>query len=120
MPTIQIYFDGRLVRTTELQGEALRIGRRPDNDITLDDVAVSGNHAILHIIPDPIFREQRHVEVEDCQSTNGTLVNGERVTRQRLSHGDVLRMGRHELHFRDESVSALEQTAIFIAEDELE
>ncbi len=117
MPSINIYYEGQQLRSYELEGERMTIGRRPDNDIVIDDVAVSGQHAVIHVSPDPIFREQNHVEIEDSGSTNGTWVNGLEVQRKKLVHGDVVRMGRHELHYRDEQVAGLEQTAIYIADD---
>jgi len=66
------------------------IGRLPDNTIIIDSAAVSGHHAC-------VFSIAGQYVVEDLQSTNGTFVNGVRVSRQVLQHGDVVKVGEHEL-----------------------
>jgi len=66
------------------------IGRLPDNTIIIDSPAVSGHHAC-------VFCTDGQYIVEDLQSTNGTFVNGLRVSRQVLQHGDVVKVGDHEL-----------------------
>jgi len=68
------------------------IGRLPDNTIILDSPAVSGHHAC-------VFNADGRYVVEDLQSTNGTFVNGVRVSRHVLQHGDVIKVGDHELLF---------------------
>jgi pSer/pThr/pTyr-binding forkhead associated (FHA) protein len=68
------------------------IGRLPDNTIIIDSPAVSGHHAC-------VFTTDGQYVVEDLQSTNGTFVNGVRVSRQVLQHGDVVKVGDHELVF---------------------
>ncbi len=70
----------------------MSIGRRSDNDVWLMDEAVSGLHARLE------FREGMF-SIEDQISTNGTFVNGQRVTRKTLADGDVISLGGHELLF---------------------
>jgi pSer/pThr/pTyr-binding forkhead associated (FHA) protein len=62
----------------------------PDNTIVVDSPAVSGHHAC-------VFTTDGEFIVEDLQSTNGTFVNGARVSRQVLQHGDVVKVGDHEL-----------------------
>ena len=66
------------------------IGRLPDNTIIIDSPGVSGHHAC-------VFSTDGQYTVEDLQSTNGTFVNGVRVSRQVLQHGDVVKVGDHEL-----------------------
>lgn len=73
-------------------GPSATIGRWPDNAIIVDSPAVSGHHAC-------VFRNGDQHIVEDLQSTNGTFVNGLRVSRQVLQHGDVVKIGEHELVF---------------------
>lgn len=114
MPTLNLQYEGKPLNSFELDAERLTIGRRMENDIQIDDPAVSGQHATVSISRDPIFTDQIHVDIEDCNSTNGTLVNGERIGKKRLYHGDVIAVGRHELIYHDQQVSALEQTAIYI------
>jgi pSer/pThr/pTyr-binding forkhead associated (FHA) protein len=71
-------------------GKSATIGRLPDNTVVLDNPAVSSHHAC-------VFRDGEQLVVEDLQSTNGTLVNGTRITRHVLKDGDVLLIGKHKL-----------------------
>ena len=73
-------------------GPTVTIGRLPDNTIIIDSPAVSGHHACA-------FNTDGQYVVEDLQSTNGTFVNGVRVSRHVLQHGDVVKIGDHELLF---------------------
>ena len=73
-------------------GPTTTIGRLPDNMIVIDGAAVSGHHACVFTSGDEFI-------VEDLQSTNGTFVNAVRVSRKALQHGDVLKIGDHELVF---------------------
>jgi len=73
-------------------GPTATIGRLPDNTIIIDGPAVSGHHAC-------VFCTDGEYTVEDLQSTNGTFVNGVRVSRHALKHGDVVKVGDHELVF---------------------
>ncbi len=73
-------------------GPAATIGRLPDNTIVIDSPSVSGHHAC-------VFSSDGQYVVEDLQSTNGTFVNGVRVSQQVLEHGDVVKVGDHELVF---------------------
>jgi pSer/pThr/pTyr-binding forkhead associated (FHA) protein len=73
-------------------GPTATIGRLPDNTIVIDSASVSGHHVC-------VFSADDQYVVEDLQSTNGTFVNGVRVSRQVLQHGDVVKVGDHELVF---------------------
>jgi len=80
---------GRVVHTEPLAGRALFVGRNPDNDLVLADVAVSGRHAVFHL-----GDSGRHLLVRDLASTNGTFVNDARVTAPvMLTDGDLVRLG---------------------------
>ncbi|HEY0721997.1 MAG TPA: FHA domain-containing protein [Gammaproteobacteria bacterium] len=116
MPKLYLRCDNKPVSQHELRVGETRIGRRTDNDIHVDDIAVSGQHALLRLRPDEHFKSQLHAELEDCGSTNGTTVNGKSIKRQRLNHGDIIRLGHHELVFHDEQVASLGETAIYIPE----
>lgn len=74
--------------------DAVTIGRRPENQLVLADVAASGRHA-------RIVLEQGQYFVEDLKSSNGTLVNGNRITRHALCHGDTITIGRQTMEFVD-------------------
>ena len=79
-----------------LLGGQIRLGRAPDrNDVVLgDDPAISGSHAILWRRPDGAY------DLMDMGSTNGSFVNGEPVTRQRVRNNDRITLGRTELLFK--------------------
>ncbi len=76
-----------------LRGGGLTIGRAPNNNLVLNDNRISARHARLIAQPDGFY-------VEDLQSTNGTFVDSERVSRQRLHHGDVLQFDRMKFIFQ--------------------
>lgn len=98
----------KTLRTVELDAERTTIGRHPDNDIQLQDNAVSGKHAVIMTILSDSF-------LEDLNSTNGTLVNGRQVAKHPLADGDVITMGQHTLRYESAvkvDESELEQTMI--------
>jgi pSer/pThr/pTyr-binding forkhead associated (FHA) protein len=90
-----------------LDGDLTTIGRAPDNDIEVDDLAVSAQHAAIERLGDA---ETAEFHVHDLQSTNGTFVNEEPVTSRRLHNRDVLRIGWSHFEFIDERAT-LERTA---------
>ncbi len=77
------------------------IGRLPDNDIVIENPAVSGHHAC-------VFRDGDRFAIEDLGSRNGTFVNERRVTRHTLTHGDVVLVGKHILQFDEHAAAAPE------------
>lgn len=104
-------FNGEEQATVDLTRESLIIGRRPDSDIVLDNLAVSGAHArVLTILSDSF--------VEDLDSTNGTFVNGERIRKHALKNGDVITVGKHQFRFEgdDASEDAFSETMIVSAD----
>lgn len=72
------------------------IGRRPNNDIHLDNLAISGEHATIVKMGSDYF-------IEDMDSTNGTLVNGEATKKQLLKHQDVIELGKYQLKFLNDN-----------------
>lgn len=95
MAKLKLMFKGEVLDVYSLDREQLTVGRRPDNDIQIDNLAVSGRHArILTIVNDSF--------IEDLESTNGTYVNGDRVTKQALHDGDVITIGKHQLGYEAE------------------
>ncbi len=81
-----------------LEKERITIGRRPDNDIQVDNLAVSGQHAAIITILNDSF-------LEDLDSTNGTFVNGKLVKKHALRNGDVVTIGKHELKYVNEDAT---------------
>jgi pSer/pThr/pTyr-binding forkhead associated (FHA) protein len=89
--------------------ERYTIGRLPDNDIRIDNPAVSGHHALIINILNDSF-------LEDLNSTNGTYVNGKIIKKHALQHGDVVTVGHHALRFvdgeSDEPADEFEKTMV--------
>ncbi len=79
-----------------LDKEVMSIGRKDDNDVRIENLAVSGHHArILTIFEDSFL--------EDLNSTNGTYVNGKPISKHPLKHGDVITIGKHELRYLNDN-----------------
>lgn len=91
--------DGAFLGDIALDKERMTIGRRPGNDIHIDNLAVSGEHALITTIGKDAF-------LEDLGSTNGTLVNGKPVTKHILQNGDVIELGKYQLKYIGEAAAA--------------
>ncbi|MEJ2362084.1 MAG: FHA domain-containing protein [Gammaproteobacteria bacterium] len=91
---ITIRYNGRKIDELLLTRGVMSIGRKLDNDIRLEDTTVSSHHARLMSQDEGIF-------IEDCDSTNGTLVNGIAVQRRKLKSGDVVVIGKYALSFEN-------------------
>jgi FHA domain len=90
---------GLVLKEVALIKERIGIGRKPDNDIHIDNLAVSGHHAVIVTILNDSF-------LEDMHSTNGTLVNGRPVDKHFLQDGDVIEVGKYKLKYVSEQASA--------------
>lgn len=101
--------DGAVVKEYPLDKSSLSIGRRHGNDIQLNDLTVSGRHALITVSGGEAF-------VEDLDSTNGTLVNGNFISRSLLAHSDVIQVGAHQLTYFREQTKAYEPTMFIRAE----
>lgn len=110
--------DDNVTREHRLNEDIFAIGRNPDNQLQPDNSSVSGNHATISLTPSPYLDGTMEVSVEDLDSTNGTLVNGKRVNKQLLKHGDMLALGSLNLKFIDEQALALGGTRILLQEDD--
>ena len=99
MSKVVLSFNGNTVKEYELDKEVLTIGRKSDNDIHIENLAVSGNHAkILTILNDSF--------IEDLDSTNGTFIGDNKITRHTLQNGETIVIGKHELKYINESAAA--------------
>ena len=96
---LELSFNSNRLDDFVLDREVMTIGRKDDNDVRIENLAVSGHHAKLLTIFDDSF-------LEDLDSTNGTYVNGQPITKHPLKHGDVIVIGKHELRYINESSSA--------------
>ena len=88
--------NGQVLKEVFLSQAATTIGRLPDNSVQIDNLAVSGHHA-------RVAWETDHYVVEDLGSLNGTYVNNERVGKATLKHGDLVKIGKHLVEFKNES-----------------
>jgi len=103
--------EGKILREFSIGNHNLSIGRKRDNDIQLNDLTLSGRHALISSIPDYVF-------IEDLGSTNGTLVNGNHVKKSALEHGDVIQIGHHQLTYMCEPENRYEPTMFVKAEQD--
>ncbi len=101
MAKITINRENFQVDERELEQGSLSIGRNQDNDLSIDDPAVSGHHAQIVTVFDSSY-------VEDLGSTNGTFVNGKQVKTHTLHNGDVLTMGHYQILFQHETAAAVQ------------
>jgi len=97
MPRLVLSLDGQTLAEYNMTKERYTIGRLPDNDIRIDNAAVSGHHSLLINILNDSF-------LEDLNSTNGTYVNGKLIKKHALQHGDVITIGHHQLRYIDDRV----------------
>jgi pSer/pThr/pTyr-binding forkhead associated (FHA) protein len=96
MPKIIVKFNEAVIREVPLDREQFTIGRKPDNDVVIDNPAVSGHHAKLSRVQAVYF-------LEDLGSTNGTFVNEKKIDKRQLKDGDRVTIGKHVLLYEDEA-----------------
>lgn len=90
MPKLSLTFEGRTVKEVPIGNRPVTIGRSPDNDLPVDNLAVSNHHA-------RVYYEGSRLVVEDLDSLNGTFVNDLRVERATLHDGDSIHVGKHSI-----------------------
>ncbi len=106
MPKMIVSIDGVVIKEVQLTKDRTSLGRRPYNDIVIDNLAVSGEHAVLQM-------SGVEVHVEDLNSTNGTYINGKAVKKQLLQNSDTVEIGKYKIKYVNEEADAgLEKTAI--------
>ncbi|HWU84663.1 MAG TPA: FHA domain-containing protein, partial [Rhodocyclaceae bacterium] len=97
MAKLILSMDGLVLKEIPLTKERMSIGRKSHNDIQIDNLAISGEHAVIVTILNDSF-------LEDLGSTNGTLVNGAPIKRHFLQNGDTVELGKYKLKYINESV----------------
>jgi len=102
MAKLILSLDGQVIKEFTLTKERSTIGRKPHNDIQIDNLAVSGEHAIIMTILNDSF-------LEDLGSTNGTLVNGQPVKKHFLQNNDVVEIGKYKLKYVNEAPTTMSQ-----------
>ena len=107
MPKMIVSIDGVVIKEVQLTKDRTTLGRRPYNDIVIDNLAVSGEHAVLQM-------SGNEVHIEDLNSTNGSYVNGKAVKKQLLQNSDVIEVGKYKIKFVNEAAEqGYEKTQMF-------
>ena len=109
MPKMIVSIDGVVIKEVQLTKDRTTLGRRPYNDIVIDNLAVSGEHAVLQMTGNEVY-------LEDLNSTNGTYVNGKAVKKQLLQNNDTVEIGKYKIKYINEAAGAgFEKTMIIKA-----
>jgi pSer/pThr/pTyr-binding forkhead associated (FHA) protein len=95
MPKMIVSIDGVVIKEVQLTKDRTTLGRRPYNDIVIDNLAVSGEHAVLQMMANEVY-------LEDLNSTNGTYVNGKAVKKQLLQNNDTVEIGKYKIKYINE------------------
>ena len=106
MAKLILSMDGLVLKEINLTKERTTIGRKPHNDIQIDNLAVSGEHAVIVTIIQDSF-------LEDLGSTNGTVVNGQSIKKHFLQNNDVIELGKYKLKYVNESPAGVAKAADF-------
>jgi pSer/pThr/pTyr-binding forkhead associated (FHA) protein len=99
MPKMIVSIDGVVIKEVQLTKDRTTLGRRPYNDIVIDNLAVSGEHAVIQLAG-------TEVSLEDLNSTNGTYINGKAVKKQQLANNDTIEIGKYKIKYVNEQQGA--------------
>jgi pSer/pThr/pTyr-binding forkhead associated (FHA) protein len=109
VPKMIVSIDGVVIKEVQLTKDRTTLGRRPYNDIVIDNLAVSGEHAVLQMSGNDVY-------LEDLNSTNGTYVNGKAVKKQLLQNSDTVEVGKYKIKYINEAASqGFEKTMVIKA-----
>ena len=106
MPKMIVSIDGVVIKEVQLTKDRTSLGRRPYNDIVIDNLAVSGEHAVLQMTGNEVY-------LEDLNSTNGTYVNGKAIKKRLLQNSDLVEIGKYKIKYVNEAAAPdYEQTMV--------
>ncbi len=105
MGKLVVSLDGVVIKEVQITKDKTTLGRRPYNDIVIDNLAVSGEHAVLQMVGGDVF-------IEDLNSTNGTYINGKAVKKQLLTHNDTVEIGKYKIKYLLDESGDYEKTMI--------
>jgi len=108
MPKMIVSIDGVVIKEVQLTKDRTTLGRRPYNDIVIDNLAVSGEHAVMQMSGMDVF-------LEDLNSTNGTYVNGKAIKKQQLQSGDTVEIGKYKIKFVHEGANESHEKTMVIS-----
>ena len=112
MAKVVVTLNDQIQQEVALLKSRQTVGRRPNNDLVLDHLTVSGQHAAIDSAPNGAF-------ILDLGSTNGTLVNGQPITKHLLQNDDVIEIGKYKLKFLIDPVTAFTSSAAKVATAEI-
>jgi len=105
MGKLVVSLDGVVIKEVQITKDKTTLGRRPYNDMVIDNLAVSGEHAVLQMVGNDVF-------IEDLNSTNGTYINGKAIKKQLLAHNDTVEIGKYKIKYLTEESADYEKTMI--------
>ncbi len=105
MGKLVVSLDGVVIKDVQITKDKTTLGRRPYNDIVIDNLAVSGEHAVLQMVGSDVF-------IEDLNSTNGTYINGRAVKKQLLTHNDTVEIGKYKIKYLVDEATEYEKTMV--------
>jgi pSer/pThr/pTyr-binding forkhead associated (FHA) protein len=105
MGKLVVSLDGVVIKEVQITKDKTTLGRRPYNDIVIDNLAVSGEHAVLQMVGADVF-------IEDLNSTNGTYINGKAIKKQLLTHNDTVEIGKYKIKYLVDDSNDYEKTLI--------
>jgi pSer/pThr/pTyr-binding forkhead associated (FHA) protein len=103
MGKLVVSLDGVVIKEVQITKDKTTLGRRPYNDIVIDNLAVSGEHAVLQMSGADVF-------IEDLNSTNGTYINGKAIKKQLLTHNDTVEIGKYKIKYLVDDGADYEKT----------
>ncbi|MEK7287005.1 MAG: FHA domain-containing protein, partial [Elusimicrobiota bacterium] len=95
MPKLLLKFNAAVIKEIPITKDVLTVGRKEDNDIVIDNPAVSGHHCKIYLQGDTFF-------IDDLNSTNGTFVNDKKIIRSKIQNNDIIGIVKHALVLLDE------------------
>lgn len=105
MAKLVVSLDGVVIKEVQVTKDKTTLGRRPYNDIVIDNLAISGEHAVLQLVGGDVF-------IEDLNSTNGTYINGKAIKKQLLVNNDTIEVGKYKIKFLTDDVGQYEKTMV--------
>jgi pSer/pThr/pTyr-binding forkhead associated (FHA) protein len=108
MGKLVVSLDGVVIKEVQITKDKTTLGRRPYNDIVIDNLAVSGEHAVLQMVGADVF-------IEDLNSTNGTYINGKAIKKQLLAHNDTVEIGKYKIKYLVDDGTDFEKTMVMRA-----
>src|SRR5688572_7886054 len=99
MPKLLLKFNAAVLKEIPVSKDVITVGRKPDNDVVIDNPAISGHHCRISLQGGGYY-------VEDLDSTNGTYVNEKRIKKSGLHHNDVVGVAKHALVFIEDNPQA--------------